>query len=115
MLVLVAGSDLDYLARVGETLQRASHEVVHAATLDVCRSFAAKGSADAVVLATSQGEEIPVDLLEQVRGTRGTPVMLLLDDASPANTSPYMLAGAECAPKPRDPEYVARWLQLAMH
>jgi len=112
MLVLIAGSDLDYCARIGESLRRASHEVVSAADLDVARTFLARAAAtDAVVVSGSAAEPVPAEFVRWVHARDEMPVMVLVEDAAPASASHYVNLGAVCAEKPAGPAEVTRWLE----
>lgn len=114
MLVLVAGADLDYCARVGESLQ-GPHQVVMAADLSACRHFTERASADAIILSTCEAEEVPADLVREIRARRDVPVIVLLDDERSEFASPYREAGAECVTKTAEFGDILRRLDVASH
>lgn len=112
MLVLVAGPDLDYCARVGESLRRASHQVVLAADFEACRRFAEQASMDAVIMSAASVDAVPLDLVRSVRAHSDAPVMVLVDDASLVHAD-YVEAGAECATRPADLGELTRWVEAS--
>jgi|GEM_PF-3225466 len=114
MLVLVAGADLDYCARVGESLQ-GPHQVVMAADFSACRHFTEYASADAVILSTCEAEQVPTDLVREIRERQGVPVIVLVEDERPEFALRYIEAGAECVTKTDEFGDILRWVDDASH
>lgn len=115
MLVLVAGSDLEYCARIGDSLRRDSHQVVMAADFAACRQFRGYDSVDAVIMSASDSEQVPTDLIQEVHTRHGIPFVVLVDEPQPAVTSPYVEAGAECITRPANPDDLTVWVNASSH
>ena len=114
MLVLVAGADLDYCARVGQSLQ-GPHQVVMAADFSACRHFTERAAADAVILSACEAEQVPADLVREIRERQGVPVIVLVEDERPEFASTYLEAGADCVAKSEELADLMRWVDAAGH
>lgn len=114
MLVLIAGADLDYCARVGKSLQ-GPHQVVMAADFSACRHFTEHASADAVILSTCEAEQVPAELVREIRERQGIPVVVLVEDERPEFAASYIEAGAECVSKTNELGDILRWVDASSH